>query len=54
MGSAVELKQQLAVLEEECNLLRNLALNLSRGDQFGALIKYSQSTLLEGIQRKMK
>jgi hypothetical protein len=33
MGSLLDLKKQIAVVEAECSLLRNLALNLWKGNQ---------------------
>lgn len=33
MGCLMELKKQLVVVEAKCKLLRNLALNLPKGDQ---------------------
>jgi hypothetical protein len=33
MGSLMDLKKQIAVVEAECSLLQNLALNLCKGDQ---------------------
>jgi len=32
MGSLLELKKQIEVVEAECNVLRNLALNLCKGE----------------------
>lgn len=36
MGTLDHQKQQIVVLEAECNLLRNMVLNLSKGAQSGA------------------
>lgn len=35
MGTLVQQSQQIVVLEAEYNLLRNMVLNLSKGDQSG-------------------
>lgn len=36
MGTLVQQMCQIAVVEAECTLLRNMVLNLSKGDQSGA------------------